>query len=290
MNNPIELITGYSKAMHSTWFYYKPNGLLLDCGEGVALELSTKIYAINTVLISHGHLDHIMGLPGFFFIRSSAKGDNTKPLQIIYPKGDKDILRIRKFIEDSFLPPHELKFPVTWTEVNVGDTVSIGNKRYIETFATKHDSTRLTLGYRIMESRQTLKKNLIGLSHDEIKKKINNGDHITDDNPRNVLTYTGDTTVQDVKEYNQAELLVHECTFIDRKDIKYDSHSLLEDVLNCVKKYEPKNLLLNHFSVRYSQEMCTAAIKKQAKELEINFPIWMQYGENCQKVFDSNNQ
>lgn len=284
--NPTDLLTGYSKAMHSTWFHYKPNGLLFDCGEGVALGLSTKIYAVNTVLIGHGHLDHIMGLPGFFFIRSAAKGDNAKPLQVVYPKGDKDIIRLREFVEGSFLPPHTLKFPVTWTEVGVGDIIPLGDKRYAQTFATRHDPTRMSVGYRIMESRQTMKKEFLGLPRDEIKAKIEAGENLFDVNPRNVLTYTGDTTVQDVAEYDQAELLIHECTFLNREDVKYDSHSLLEDVLGCVGKYKPKNLLLNHFSVRYSPAMCGAATRSKAKELNLDFPVWVQYGDHCWKAYD----
>lgn len=284
--NPTDLLTGYSKAMHSTWFHYKPNGLLFDCGEGVALGLSTKIYAVNTVLLGHGHLDHIMGLPGFFFIRSAAKGDNAKPLRVVYPKGDRDIARLREFIEASFLPPHELKFPVTWQEVGVGDVIPLGEKRYAQTFATRHDPTRLSVGYRVMENRQTMRPEFMGLSRDEIKAKLLAGESITQDNPRNVLTYTGDTTVQDVAEYDQAELLIHECTFLNREDVRYDSHSLLEDVLECVKKYHPKNLLLNHFSVRYSPAMCGAATRTKAKELGLDFPVWVQYGEHCWKAHD----
>jgi ribonuclease Z len=279
--NPTELLTGYSKAMHSTWFYYKPNNLLFDCGEGVCLELSSKIYGIKTILLSHGHLDHIMGLPGLFFIRSSGRGDNEKPLHIIYPKGDKDIVRIREFIDKNFLPPYELSFQVTWTEVNVGDSIPLGDKRYANVFATRHDSSRLTVGYQIMEKRKTLKKEFIELTGNDIKNKINAGEDVLDINPRNILTYTGDTTVQNVAEYEQAELLIHECTFLNRDEVKYDSHSVLEDVLKCVVKYNPKNLLLNHFSVRYSPAMCSLAVKTLAKEMKLPFPVWIQYAEHC---------
>ncbi|MFT2536471.1 hypothetical protein ACMWQD_29250, partial [Escherichia coli] len=70
-----------------------------------------------------------------------------------------------------------------------------------------------------MENRQTMRPEFMGLSRDEIKAKLLAGESITQDNPRNVLTYTGDTTVQDVAEYDQAELLIHECTFLNREDV-----------------------------------------------------------------------
>lgn len=289
--NVTDILTGHSKAMHSTWFHYKPDGLLFDCGENVAIGLSTKIYAINTVLLGHGHLDHIMGLPGFFFIRSSAKGDNAKPLRVVYPKGERDILRLKTFIDGSFTTPHTLKFPVTWTEIEPGQEIELGKGRTVKAFATKHDATRLTVGYQLREMKKKLKPTLElaaagGDRGAAIKARFAAGEEVYDYVPRNVLTYSGDTVVQDVPEYDQAELLIHEATFLNREDVKHDSHSLAEDVLAMVKKYRPKNLLLNHFSVRYSPAMCGAVTRAKCKELAIDFPVWVQYGEHCWLAYD----
>ena len=55
----LDNLTGYSKAMYSTWFYYKPARLLFDAGEGVASALGNFIFGIERIFISHGHHDHI---------------------------------------------------------------------------------------------------------------------------------------------------------------------------------------------------------------------------------------
>lgn len=284
--NLTDVLTGHSKAMHSTWHHYKPDGLLFDCGEGVAIGLSTKIYSVNTVLLGHGHLDHIMGLPGFFFIRSSAKGDNSKPLRVVYPKGDRDIIRLREFIEGSFLPPHHLKFPVTWIEAEPGSVIDLPGDRSVRAFETKHDDTRLSLGYQVLQNRKKLKVELQGIGGDRIRNMVSTGADIFEYDLRNTLTYTGDTRVRDVAEYADADILIHEATFLNREDVKYDSHSLVEDVLAMLVKYKPKNVLLNHFSVRYSPAMCGSAVRSKAKELSLAFPVWVQYGEYCWKAYD----
>lgn len=276
---------GHSKAMYSSWFLYKPDGLLFDCGEGVSLALNTQVYAVNTIFLSHGHMDHIMGLPSFFFTRSAAKGDKMKPLRIVHPKGDPDIPRLKEFIGNSFLGPHELKFPITWVETEPGQTIRVAENRYVRTFATKHDPARMTLGYELLETRRKLAKELEGLSGAEIGERVRAGDRVYEIVPRKVLVYTGDTVVQDLDVFEDAELVMHEATFVDKADVKYDSHSLLEDVLKVMEKRQPKELLLMHFSTRYSPSLCGAAVRSQAKELSLKFPIWVQYGEFCWKAY-----
>ncbi|HON45254.1 MAG TPA: hypothetical protein PLR86_07940, partial [Planctomycetota bacterium] len=54
----IKNITGFSLAKYSTWFYYKPDHLLFDAGEGVSVMMRNMIYGIEYIFISHGHGDH----------------------------------------------------------------------------------------------------------------------------------------------------------------------------------------------------------------------------------------
>ncbi len=82
------LIQGHSKALYSTWIFYRPDRLLIDCGEGAATALGNNSYAIEKVLLTHGHIDHISGLPSLLWSRAAGMGDNEKPLEIYYPQGD----------------------------------------------------------------------------------------------------------------------------------------------------------------------------------------------------------
>src|SRR6185437_8076691 len=123
-----DVLIGHSKAMYSSWMLYHPDNILFDCGEGCALALNQRVCGVDTVVLSHGHLDHIMGLSVFFFARTATRGDKLRPLQIVHPAGDPDIQRLREFIERSFDSNHHpLTFPVTWTGTKPGDTVKIND-------------------------------------------------------------------------------------------------------------------------------------------------------------------
>src|SRR5210317_1992004 len=86
----------YSKALYSSWYFYAPDRLMFDCGEGAASRLSQEIFAVEKIFLSHGHVDHIAGLLPFVCLRQSTKGDNEKPLQIYYPKGDRSVLTMKE--------------------------------------------------------------------------------------------------------------------------------------------------------------------------------------------------
>jgi len=284
--NVNDVLIGHSKAMYSTWFFFKSDALLFDCGEGCAAALNSRVFGIDTIFLSHGHLDHLMGLPGLVFARSAAKGDKAKPLQVVHPAGDPDIPRLKDFIANSFRGPHALQFPLTWHEVRPGDTVKLSEKRSVNVFPTRHDEARVTVGYELVEFRKKLKYGLTALPGEQIKAMADRGEDIFDIRPRRVLVYTGDTTVQDLEVFEDAELVMHEATFLNKEDVKYDSHSLLEDVLKIMAKRQPKELLLMHFSTRYSPAMCGAAVRTKAKELNLTFTVYAQYGEHCWKAFD----
>lgn len=282
------ILKGHSKAVYSTWMLYKPANVLFDCGEAVALALGSKIFGIETICLGHGHLDHIMGLPGLFFARSASKGDNAKPLTVIHPKGDRDISRIKKFIAESFLPPHELKFQVTWIEMEPGQELEVSGRR-LRAFETEHDPSRLTIGYEFHEKRSRLRDDLSALDGEDRKNAIlaarERGESVNQETWHPSFVYTGDTIVRDLPEYS-ADVVAHEATFLNREDVKYNSHSLVEDVFEVMKKRKPGNLVLLHFSTRYSAAMCDGKVLALAKEMQLPFPVWVQYGDHLWRSYD----
>jgi ribonuclease Z len=64
------------------------SAFLIDCGEGTQVALkraACKISAIDLLLITHFHADHISGLPGLLL--SLANAGKTEPLTVIGPRG-----------------------------------------------------------------------------------------------------------------------------------------------------------------------------------------------------------
>jgi ribonuclease BN (tRNA processing enzyme) len=88
---------------------FKNKSYLFDCGEGASsamLRLGVKYKKITTVFISHGHPDHIAGLP--VFIQMNHLAQRMSPLDIYLP--DELAEPTDKFLHATYLIPERLTF------------------------------------------------------------------------------------------------------------------------------------------------------------------------------------
>jgi ribonuclease Z len=67
--------------------------ILVDCGEGTQRQLmrSVGMAHVDTILITHLHGDHYLGLPGF--LKTLSLGGREEPLQLFGPSGLYELLR-----------------------------------------------------------------------------------------------------------------------------------------------------------------------------------------------------
>jgi ribonuclease Z len=248
----------FSKALYSTWVYYSPERVLFDAGEGVATKMSNKIYAIKNIFITHGHVDHILGIWGIINTRNNAMGDREKVLNIYYPKGSKSIENYLNFINKA---NPDLKFNFVSRSLEPGEIVELRNagsfRRFVVPFSVKHSPVERSFGYHIVETRKRLKSEYKNCSEQDIKNLLKSisVDEITETYNKNVLTISGDTVGVPKSELMNTETLIHECTFMDIKDRKQENHSYLGDVIENVKGTGIKRLILYHISGRYSKKI-----------------------------------
>lgn len=261
------LLQGHSKALYSTWIFYRPDRLLIDCGEGAATALGNNSYAIERILLTHGHIDHISGLPSLLWSRAAGMGDNEKPLEIYYPQGDVFIADMMSYLQKTAA---RLPFSVSWLPLEAGAILHLTGKRQLQTFATKHIPERLTLGYKIVETRRRLKQEFAALSQDKIRQKAmahpQGSAALSEEYSAILAAFGGDGLALLPADVHGAELLFHEATLLDAAERKSQWHATLDEGLQTAVAAQVKTLVLYHFSGRYrTAEIIQAARKSRDK-------------------------
>lgn len=314
------LLSGYSKALYSTWVWYKPDHLLIDCGEGCASTLGNGGFAIERILLTHGHIDHISGLPSLLWSRAGGMGDNLKPLAIYHPRDDTYVADMKAYLERTSA---RLPFDLQWIPLDAGGSFPLDmsthaqregaekrpnrHPRRVETFATRHIANRLTLGYKIVETRRRLKPEFAALPQDEIRRLAREGNRTdapgqsankaeTNEEARNdsVLTeeyeatlaaFGGDGLPLDPQSVRGCELLLHEATILDASERRHQLHSTLDEAVEVAAQVKPKAFVLHHVSGRYRTNEITAAACQSAARHQVDFPIWCLFRDRLWNIW-----
>jgi len=267
-------LTGYTKAMYATWFYYKPGRLLFDAGEGVASAMGNFIFGIENVFISHGHHDHIGGLPGVIRARNSARGDKQKPLAICYPHDDSLIEPLREYIDKV---SGRLDYELTWNPIKPGAEVLLGDEPgkprsagrcFIRAFQTPHSRRSTSLGYSLVERRRRLRPEFEGRAESEIAGlvKQQGRDAVTEMYEHKLLVYSGDSMPLSVDEVRDCEVLLHDSTFLTDDGRGTETHAAMDEVMRLAAAASVHQLLLIHISSRYAKSQILKTARKLAEK------------------------
>jgi len=245
-------LTGYSKAMYATWFYYRPARILLDAGEGVSAAMGNFVFGIEKVFLSHGHYDHIGGLPGLLQSRRSARGDKEKSLEVYFPNGDDLIGLMRRYIESL---TYRLGYQLSWHPIEPGQRVELGfegQRGHLVSFRSRHGRS-MALGFNVMEERKRLRAKYADLPQEEIARLARSvpSDELNETYEKILLAYSGDTMPLDPDTVRDAEVLVHEATFLDPRDRETPTHATVEEAIRVAVDAGVKALVLFHVSSRY---------------------------------------
>ncbi|WP_299456066.1 MBL fold metallo-hydrolase [uncultured Microscilla sp.] len=266
-------ITGYSTALFATWYFVEELGILFDAGEGITANLLQKSRKIKHVLISHADRDHLTGLLQFNQLNARSS------LHIHYPADCGSFPALADFCQK--FDPHIQG--TTWHPITDQSRIAIKDDFVVEPVQNGHvkavEGVTKSLSYKVMQIKRKLKPELANLSGLEIKKiKEEKGIEATTNEIRtNVISYSGDTPVEDYERFNHSKILIHEATFIDQvannKENRHP-HSYLEEVMEMVASIEIEQLILGHFSSRYSSEHIDTAIRELRHKYAINIPVY----------------
>jgi len=274
-------ITAYSTALFSTWINIEELGLLFDAGDGVTSGLLQKSGKIKHVFITHPDRDHITGL--FQFNQLNAR----KEFPIIYyPKHSGSFPAMRDF-QNKF-DPHIQK--INWHPLEHLDRILIRNDLFVEAIRNEHIASPQnifkSLSFKLFQTKQKLKREFIHLDGKSIKELIatKGRDSIMETINTNILSYAGDTPVDDYSKWDHSEVLIHEATFLQDQEgmiLKSNSnknkHSKLDEVIRMVSEINVGQLILNHFSSRYSKEEIDTNVIKLCKAYNLKIPVHVIY-------------
>jgi ribonuclease Z len=268
-------LRGFTRAMYSTWFYYSPAGVLFDAGEGAGSFLANTVFGIRKVFLSHGHYDHIGGLPGIVLARNSAMGEKTLPLKVYFPAGDPYVQLQREYIRHL---SRGLQYELSWEDLSPGRSVPLeaaSGKWSVETFSTEHVRSQTTLGYRLVEERRRLRPEFRGKTEDEIREiaRARGREGVSENYRHTLLAYTGDATAVDPSEVRGAELLLHDATFITPEEREAKIHATLEEALTAARDAEVASLGLIHISSRYKVREIERLVREAVAAMGISFPV-----------------
>ena len=274
MGRMLDDVRGFSRGMYSNWFWHRPLQLLIDAGEGLQLALGPNVFSPSVLAISHGHSDHVLGLPGLIGARRFGKGANEKPLTILYPEHSRGVQAARDLLGTSYA---DVVFPLTWIAATPGTSMPLGKGRTLEAFSVRHVPDEPALGYRVVETKRRLKPEFASMSQAEVEAAARDGrrEALLEEVQHVRFAHSGDAMPIDPSLVAGADLLVHDATFLEEPDRKYPIHATTEEALEVGRLAQVKTLVLYHLSIRYDRATALPALRAQVRASGFSGECWL---------------
>jgi len=207
--------------------------------------------AIDTILLSHGHADHVGALPAFLGIR--ALSGKTRPPRVVMPAEILDDLTAGLAAMSRLQ-----RFPLEIDAVGMlpGDELALRADLQVRAIRTFHPVP--SLAYVLVRRVSKLRADLHGLTGPQIAARRRAGEDVSDHEDRLELAYATDTlvTVLDhAPELLTARTLILECTFLDdrksRDAARAGCHIHLDELIERADRFANDHIVLMHFSQIY---------------------------------------
>ena len=246
---------------------------LIDCGEGTQrqiLQAGIGFKRLNQILITHGHLDHILGLAGL--LSTFMRWETIDNLEIFGPRSALE--RIDDLLTRVVLRGAKPPMPLRLVPVVPG--VFFEGEDFSVTAFPVHHRASESLGYLFKEKSHRpflpVKADELGVPVGPIRRDLVEGKAVTladgrvispedvlgEDRPGTKFVHIGDVGETDslVETVRDADGLVVEATYMEeeRDMARQYSHMTARMAAEFARKAGVKKLLLTHISRRYREK------------------------------------
>ena len=249
-------IQGISVAGEQTVVQIPELDIAFDIGMCPRIAISSPYVAL-----SHGHMDHVGGLPYYFSQRMfQGIGPGTC---ICHPAlaGPLEAMMASWVQIESQRTPHQI-IPLAG-----GEQLEIKNNIFLRAIEVSH--TVPSLAYAVVERRSKLREEYFGLPQDRLRDLKGQGVEITRQLEIPLVAYTGDTELGPYlyqPEFSKAKIVISECTFFEpehRSRASVGKHLHVEDISRLLEAWEAEAVVLIHLSRRTN----LAAAREQLEQL-----------------------
>ncbi len=215
----------------------------------------------STVLITHGHLDHLGGIANHIALRELM---GHKPARYVIPpallEDVEDLLAVWRRLDKAPLEAELIPLAP-------GETLDLDRSRHVVPFAVDHRV--VSQGYLLYSRISKLLPEFEGLRGDELARLRKTGHDITTDVSQVEFAFSGDTRIDALLENEQAltaKRLVMEATFLDERvgveKARSVGHIHLDEICEHAQAFQCEHLVLTHFSLRYNRRQAWELIRQ----------------------------
>ncbi|MGJ4943511.1 ribonuclease Z [Bradyrhizobium sp. HKCCYLS1011] len=246
--------------------------ILVDCGEGTQRQLlrsGAGFRRLDRLLLTHGHFDHVLGIPGLF---STLRLRRSAEVMTIH--GSQGTLEVIVRMLAGLWGERRAPVPLQLVELTAGEAIANGEFA-INCFPVRHrDTDSFAFSFESPARRHLRPDRLaaLGVPDGPVRKELADGKPVmlpdgTTIDPEEVLgppegrkklAIVGDTeTIDGLAEHvSDADVLVIEATFLDRDAaIARDyGHLTAREAATLAAVSNVKKLVLTHISGRYPDE------------------------------------
>ncbi len=248
-------LAGYSVAGEESVIVIPELDCVFDIGK-----CPREALTVNHVLMSHGHMDHIAGLPYYFAQRHFQGIENGKalvPANLVEPI--KKLMIAWGDVEGQ-IHPHQV---IGMTD---GDDYEIHRGLVVRAFATRHIPG--SLGFSVIDVRHKLKEEFVGKEGPELVALKEKGIEITNRIEVPLAAYLGDTAKSNysaLPHVANAKALLIECTFFDDDHVsraRAGKHLHVSDLPEVLEGMQNEHIILMHLTRRTNMDMARKILKK----------------------------